>query len=47
MKIVLAGDHAGFKLKEEIKKQLEKMGHEVKDFGPFNEEGCEDRKSVV
>lgn len=41
MKIILAGDHAGFKLKEEIKKQLEKMGHDVEDYGPHNEEGCD------
>ncbi len=41
MKIALAGDHAGFKLKEEIKKQLEQMGHEIVDFGPFSEESCD------
>ncbi|MBD5422966.1 MAG: RpiB/LacA/LacB family sugar-phosphate isomerase [Mycoplasma sp.] len=41
MKIAVAGDHAGFKLKKEIKSQLEQMGHEVIDYGPFNEEGCD------
>ena len=41
MKIALAGDHAGFRLKEEIKKQLEQMGHETIDFGPFSEESCD------
>lgn len=35
MKLYIAGDHAGFKLKEKIKKWLVKLGHEVKDFGPF------------
>ncbi|WP_022935168.1 RpiB/LacA/LacB family sugar-phosphate isomerase [Mesomycoplasma moatsii] len=41
MKIALAGDHAGFRLKEEIKKQLEQMGYETIDFGPFSEESCD------
>lgn len=33
MKIGLAADHAGFKLKEKLKSFLEGLGHEVKDFG--------------
>ena len=37
MKIAIAGDHAGFKLKKEIKEVLEAQGHEVIDFGPFSE----------
>lgn len=41
MKIAIASDHAGFSLKEEIKVLLEKEGHEVIDFGPFNEESCD------
>lgn len=41
MKIVMAGDHAGFALKKEIKEMLEKEGHEIVDFGPFSEEGCD------
>ncbi|MDO8467906.1 MAG: RpiB/LacA/LacB family sugar-phosphate isomerase [Nanoarchaeota archaeon] len=32
--IYLSGDHAGFKLKEEIKAWLEKQGYEVNDLGP-------------
>lgn len=32
-KIILAADHAGFKLKEEIKNYLEKEGYEVEDMG--------------
>ena len=32
-KIILATDHAGFKLKEEIKKYLTKKGMEVEDMG--------------
>ena len=33
MKIAMANDHAGTKLKNEIKAYLESEGHEVKDFG--------------
>jgi len=33
MKIAIGSDHAGFKYKEEIKKFLLKLGHDVKDFG--------------
>ena len=41
MKIAMDGDHAGFALKKEIKEMLEKEGHEIVDFGPFSEEGCD------
>jgi ribose 5-phosphate isomerase B len=37
MKIAMASDHAGFSLKEEIKGILKAQGHEVEDFGAFNE----------
>lgn len=33
--IYLATDHAGFELKEKIKKVLESLGFEVKDFGAY------------
>ena len=33
MRIYLAADHAGFELKEKLKKYLEQSGHEIKDFG--------------
>lgn len=36
--IALGADHGGFKLKEEIKKYLDEMEIEYKDFGTFNEE---------
>ncbi len=35
MKIAIAADHAGFELKEEIKRFLYENGHEVEDFGAF------------
>lgn len=33
MKIFLASDHAGYEMKNELKKYLEEFGYEVKDFG--------------
>jgi ribose 5-phosphate isomerase B len=41
MKIAVAGDHAGFSLKEEVKVFLKKAGHEVQDFGTNSEESCD------
>src|SRR5881396_1268204 len=38
MKISLGTDHAGFRYKEKVKELLATLGHEVKDFGTFNEE---------
>ncbi len=38
MKIAIGSDHAGFKLKEEIKRFLEEKGIEVVDFGTNSEE---------
>src|SRR3954452_8104079 len=37
MKIGIGSDHAGYRYKEEIKKYLAKLGHEVKDFGTKSE----------
>src|SRR5205807_1772572 len=33
MRIALASDHAGYTLKEELKRMLRDLGHEVRDFG--------------
>jgi len=38
VKIAVGADHAGFRYKEEIKKSLEKNGHEVVDFGTHSDE---------
>ncbi len=46
-KIYLASDHAGFELKEEIKKYLEGSGHEVKDFGAFKYEPEDDYPDFI
>lgn len=37
MKIALASDHAGYRLKEEIKKYLEQEGIVFQDFGVFDD----------
>ena len=36
--IAIGSDHGGYKLKEEIKKYLEELGIEYKDFGCYSEE---------
>jgi RpiB/LacA/LacB family sugar-phosphate isomerase len=36
MRISIAGDHAGFELKEQIKKFLAAEGHEVGDLGAYD-----------
>ena len=36
--IALGSDHGGYKLKEEIKRYLEELGIEYKDFGTYDEE---------
>lgn len=35
-RIAIGGDHAGYEYKEQLRKQLEEKGYEVKDFGPFS-----------
>lgn len=39
--IPIASDHAGFELKEYIKKELKAQGFELKDYGCFSEESCD------
>lgn len=41
MKIALGSDHAGFKLKEEVKKYLLKKGYPLKDFGTHSLQSCD------
>lgn len=38
MNIALGCDHAGFALKEEVRRVIEEAGHKVKDVGTFSEE---------
>lgn len=39
--IGMACDHAGYTLKEELKKILETMGYTVKDFGAYSDESVD------
>lgn len=41
MKIAIAADHGGFKLKEHLKAKIEKLGHNPIDVGCFNEESVD------
>ena len=41
MKIALGCDHGGYAMKEDIKKQLEGLGHEVKDCGTYSTDSCD------
>ena len=38
MKIAFGADHAGFPLKEEVRRFVESLGHEVIDLGAYNAE---------
>lgn len=39
--IVMASDHAGFHMKEFVKKQLEDAGYTVEDYGTHSEESVD------
>lgn len=41
MKLAIGSDHAGYKYKEEIKRFLTQLGHEVLDFGTDSEEAVD------
>jgi len=47
MTIFLSTDHAGFELKERVKKFLTEKGHEVKDFGAFQYDEDDDYPDFV
>lgn len=40
-RIALGGDHAGFELKEKIKKLLDDRGHLIEDYGPYNDKAVD------
>ena len=39
--IGIASDHAGFALKQFVKKYLEEKGYQYKDYGTYTEESCD------
>lgn len=41
IKIAMASDHAGYELKEYLKKYLTEQGYEVKDFGTDSTASCD------
>jgi ribose 5-phosphate isomerase B len=41
MKIAVASDHAGFEFKKRLLRELESLGHEVRDFGTDSSESCD------
>jgi ribose 5-phosphate isomerase B len=42
MKLVIASDHAGFPLKEEVREYLAKAGHEIVDLGAYEVDPLDD-----
>ena len=47
VRIVLATDHAGFELKESVKKYLLDFNYDVKDFGAFEYEPTDDYPDFI
>ncbi|MGA2967593.1 MAG: RpiB/LacA/LacB family sugar-phosphate isomerase [Candidatus Levyibacteriota bacterium] len=47
MKVYLAADHAGFKLKEEIKKYLQQQNYAVVDCGAFSIDPSDDYPNLI
>jgi len=42
MRIVIGSDHAGFELKGQVRKEIERLGYEVIDAGAFTEDPEDD-----
>jgi ribose 5-phosphate isomerase B len=47
MRIALAADHAGFACKERLREELERLGHDVTDFGTHDEEAFDYPDSAI
>jgi ribose 5-phosphate isomerase B len=41
MRIAIGADHAGFVLKEKLRRALEEQGHRIADFGTDSAESCD------
>ncbi len=37
MNLAIASDHAGFEMKQQLIAFIKELGHEIKDFGPYEE----------
>jgi len=46
-KIFLGADHAGFKLKEHIRKFLDKLGYQYEDLGAYTDENGSDYPEIA
>ena len=47
MKIYIGGDHTGYEIKDELKKYLSELGHEVEDKGAFKYDKDDDYPDFV
>ena len=47
IRIILATDHAGFELKESVKKYLLDLNYDIKDFGAFEYEPTDDYPDFI
>lgn len=41
MRIAIASDHGGFRLKSELVRELSKLSHETTDLGPSSSDSCD------
>ena len=41
MKVAIASDHRGVRIKSQILSHVQELGHEGVDFGPMNDESCD------
>jgi len=41
MRIAVGADHAGYSLKQEVARELQRLGHDVLDKGTFNEDAVD------
>jgi ribose 5-phosphate isomerase B len=41
MKLAIGSDHAGFRLKEDLRDFISSLGIEVRDFGCYSEDSCD------
>lgn len=47
MRVGVAADHGGFELKEQLKEEIQNLGHEVVDFGAYDYDAEDDYPDFV